>query len=120
MPTTPTKPPGAAHAGAPIIPREERSDNCYCSALPSGSGPCLPCYGHWLRLSEAAQRGEAHGNMVDDADRRYRPASLIKEEIRDASEPNRGPNCPKSGRRDDGAGEAITRPVAVIRRTTRI
>ena len=50
MPSTPTKPPSA------LSPKEERSENCYCSALPSGSGPCLPCYGHWLRLSEAAQR----------------------------------------------------------------
>jgi hypothetical protein len=40
--------------------------------------------------------------------------------IRDASGPNRGPYCPKSRRRDGGAGEAVTRPVAVIRRTTRI
>src|SRR5499433_2441571 len=39
--------------------------------------------------------------------------------IRDASGPNRGPYCPKSRRRDGGAGEAVTRPVAVIRRTTR-
>ena len=38
--------------------------------------------------------------------------------IRDASGPNRGPYCPKSRRRDAGAGEAVTRPVAVIRRTT--
>jgi hypothetical protein len=28
--------------------------------------------------------------------------------------------CPKSRRRDGGSGEAVTRPVAVIRRTTRI
>ena len=35
--------------------------------------------------------------------------------IRDASGPNRGPYCPKSRRRDGGAGEAVTRPVAVIR-----
>src|SRR5262245_43718818 len=40
--------------------------------------------------------------------------------IRDASGPNRGPYCPKSRRRDGGVGEAATRPVAVIRRTTRI
>ena len=39
--------------------------------------------------------------------------------IGDASGPNRGPYCPKSRRRNGGAGEAVTRPVAVIRRTTR-
>jgi hypothetical protein len=33
--------------------------------------------------------------------------------IRDASGPSRGPYCPKSRRRDGGAGEAVTRPVAV-------
>src|SRR6516225_1050570 len=33
--------------------------------------------------------------------------------IRDASGPNRGPYCPKSRRRDGGAGEAVTRPVVV-------
>jgi len=43
-----------------------------------------------------------------------------KGEIRDASGPNRGPYYPKSRRRDGGAGEAVTRPVAVICRTTRI
>jgi hypothetical protein len=35
----------------------------------------------------------------------------------------RGPNrpyCPKSRRRDGGTGEAVTRPVAVTRRTTRL
>ena len=26
----------------------ETLDNCYCSALPSGSGLCLPCYMRWL------------------------------------------------------------------------
>jgi hypothetical protein len=40
--------------------------------------------------------------------------------IRDASGPNRGPYCPKSRRRDGGCGKAVTRPVVVIRRTTRI
>jgi len=40
--------------------------------------------------------------------------------IRDASGLNRGLHCPRSRRREGGAGEAVTRPVAVIRRTTRI
>ena len=26
----------------------EKPENCYCSALPKGSGPCLPCYTRWL------------------------------------------------------------------------
>jgi hypothetical protein len=26
----------------------EKPESCYCSALPKGSGPCLPCYTRWL------------------------------------------------------------------------
>ena len=26
----------------------EKPENCYCSALPKGSGLCLPCYTRWL------------------------------------------------------------------------
>jgi len=26
----------------------EKPENCYCSALPNGSGLCLPCYTRWL------------------------------------------------------------------------
>ena len=26
----------------------DKPENCYCSALPKGSGPCLPCYTLWL------------------------------------------------------------------------
>ena len=26
----------------------EKPEICYCSALPKGSGPCLPCYTRWL------------------------------------------------------------------------
>jgi hypothetical protein len=48
-----------------------------------------------------------------------RSAGFDQGGIRDASGPNRGPYCPKSRRRDGGAGEAVTLPVAVIRRTTR-
>jgi hypothetical protein len=29
----------------------EKPENCYCSALPKGSGLCLPCYTQWLRAS---------------------------------------------------------------------
>jgi hypothetical protein len=27
----------------------EKPENCYCEALPKGSGLCLPCYTQWLR-----------------------------------------------------------------------
>jgi hypothetical protein len=27
----------------------EKPEDCYCSALPKGSGLCLPCYTRWLR-----------------------------------------------------------------------
>src|SRR5262249_21045816 len=27
----------------------EKQEDCYCSALPKGSGLCLPCYTRWLR-----------------------------------------------------------------------
>jgi hypothetical protein len=27
---------------------DEKPEICYCSALPKGSGPCLPCYTRWL------------------------------------------------------------------------
>jgi len=26
----------------------EKRENCYCSALPKGSGLCLPCYTRWV------------------------------------------------------------------------
>jgi hypothetical protein len=26
----------------------EKPENCYCSALPKGSGPCLRCYTRWV------------------------------------------------------------------------
>jgi hypothetical protein len=26
----------------------EKPENCYCSALPKGSGLCLPCYTRWV------------------------------------------------------------------------
>jgi hypothetical protein len=29
-------------------PNQEKAESCYCSALPKGSGPCLPCYTRWL------------------------------------------------------------------------
>jgi hypothetical protein len=27
----------------------EKPEDCYCSALPKGSGLCLPCYTQWLK-----------------------------------------------------------------------
>jgi hypothetical protein len=32
----------------------EKPDSCYCSALPKGSGLCLPCYTRWLASAPAA------------------------------------------------------------------
>ena len=55
MPTTLSKTPRAPRASA-LNPNEERPENCYCSALPRGSGPCLPCYWRRLRLAEASRR----------------------------------------------------------------
>src|ERR1700747_1095309 len=43
-------------------------------------------------------------------------AMTVKTDRKDAQRPY----CPKSRRRDGGCGEAVARPVAVIRRTTRI
>jgi hypothetical protein len=28
--------------------RNKKPESCYCSALPKGSGLCLPCYTRWL------------------------------------------------------------------------
>jgi hypothetical protein len=38
----------------------EKPESCYCSALPKGSGPCLPCYTRWLasRRSKVAMAEE--------------------------------------------------------------
>jgi hypothetical protein len=38
----------------------EKPESCYCSALPEGSGPCLPCYTRWLasRRSKGAMAEE--------------------------------------------------------------
>ena len=55
MPTTPSKALRAPRMPA-LHPNEERPENCYCSSLPSGSGPCLPCYVRRLRLAEASRR----------------------------------------------------------------
>src|SRR5262245_32595682 len=36
----------------------EKPDNCYCCALPKGSGLCLPCYTQRLRASVLPQHGQ--------------------------------------------------------------
>jgi hypothetical protein len=42
----------------------EKPENCYCSALPKGSGLCLPCYARWLagspRLAERSAPAIEH------------------------------------------------------------
>jgi hypothetical protein len=55
MPTKPSKVPRAPHVPA-LNADGERPENCYCSSLPNGSGPCLPCYGRRLRLAETSRR----------------------------------------------------------------
>jgi hypothetical protein len=70
MPTTPSNALDAARALA--LSPKEGSEHCYCSALPSGIGPCLPCYGHRLRLAEAFRR-------------RLQPCSPHPDEIKSAT-----------------------------------
>ena len=41
--------PLAKHDRTDRIPNpNEKPESCYCSALPKGSGLCLPCYKRWL------------------------------------------------------------------------
>ena len=35
------------HSDRTSNPNEKR-ESCYCSALPKGSGLCVPCYTRWL------------------------------------------------------------------------
>jgi hypothetical protein len=51
----------------------EKPENCYCSALPKGSGLCLPCYTRWLAgtgamraRSLAACSAELHHRLGHD------------------------------------------------------
>jgi hypothetical protein len=37
----------------------EKPESCYCSALPKGSGLCLPCYTRWLAAGAGKQSGLA-------------------------------------------------------------
>jgi len=45
-------------------PSNEKPESCYCSALPKGSGLCLPCYTRWL--ADRLPRGHAHFSEVAD------------------------------------------------------
>ena len=49
----------------------ERQEDCYCSALPKGSGLCLPCYTRWLagspRLAERPPPAIEHVGPRRDA-----------------------------------------------------
>jgi hypothetical protein len=56
----------------------EKPESCYCSALPEGSGPCLPCYTRWL----ASRRSK--GAIAEEwdwlADQQERTTDLRKKE----------------------------------------
>jgi hypothetical protein len=41
----------------------EKPESCYCSALPKGSGPCLPCYTRWLS-QQTLENGSAHEGIA--------------------------------------------------------
>ena len=34
-----------------------KPENCYCSALPKGSGLCIPCYTRWLAAGARKESG---------------------------------------------------------------
>jgi hypothetical protein len=52
--------------------REGKPKSCYCSALPKGSGPCLPCYTRWL-ASRRSKEDMAEG-LADQQERITHPA----------------------------------------------
>jgi hypothetical protein len=37
----------------------DKPENCYCSALPKGSGLCVPCYTIWLAAGARKKNGLA-------------------------------------------------------------
>ena len=41
-------------------PTEQRPECCYCSALPEGSGPCVPSYGRRLRADRPFEESTLH------------------------------------------------------------
>jgi hypothetical protein len=55
----------------------ERRERCYCSALPKGFGPCLPCYTRW---PADAQKGPWPRNRTGWPDQQERNTDLRKEE----------------------------------------
>jgi hypothetical protein len=62
----------------------EKPESCYCSALPKGSGPCLPCYTRWLAGSARKESGLALPSFaVDDA--RPAPSPPAKADHRPAN-----------------------------------
>src|SRR5215831_18870913 len=60
VPITPSKA-RAPRVPALLNPNEAQPEDCYCSAFPRGSGPCLPCYVRQLRLAEASRQRSRPG-----------------------------------------------------------
>ena len=44
----------------------EKPESCYCSALPKGSGLCLPCYTRWLASKQRALASQHKGCRRND------------------------------------------------------
>ena len=67
----------------------EKPENCYCSALPTGSGLCLPCYTRWLGTgarNKAAER-DVGGGLAATAE--PAPATTIRADDEGVLLPNR-------------------------------
>jgi hypothetical protein len=45
-------------------PNDEKPEICYCSALPKGSGFCLPCYRRWLARSAKTRCSPTISNIA--------------------------------------------------------
>jgi hypothetical protein len=43
----------------PALKSDDKPESCYCSALPTGSGLCIPYYGRWLAAGARNQTGLA-------------------------------------------------------------
>jgi hypothetical protein len=48
---------------------DEKPESCYCSALPKGSGPCLPCYTRWLASRRSKGTWEESDRLADQQER---------------------------------------------------
>jgi hypothetical protein len=48
-----------AEQSDPALKSDDKPESCYCSALPKGSGLCIPCYTRWLAVSARKQSGLA-------------------------------------------------------------